>query len=162
MALSFNIRHLEQRDLHLEGELSAEELDLAGVDEMVELAEPLQYDLTVERMGDSVLVQGTLEAKLNCHCVRCLKPFEDQLELNHWARSLPLEGEESVQITNDCVDLTPYVREDILLAFPQHPLCEPECHGLPDAGKSLHEAASVGEQANDSSSTWSELNKLKF
>ena len=40
------------------------------------------------------------------------------------------EGEDRVAVDNDCVDLTPYLREDILLEFPQHPLCKPECRGL--------------------------------
>jgi uncharacterized metal-binding protein YceD (DUF177 family) len=43
---------------------------------------------------------------------------------------LPLEGEDKVPVDNDCVDLTPFVREDILLEFPQHPLCKPDCGGI--------------------------------
>jgi len=39
---------------------------------------------------------------------------------------LPLEGEEKTPVDNDCVDLTPFAREDMLLEFPQHPVCEPE------------------------------------
>jgi uncharacterized metal-binding protein YceD (DUF177 family) len=65
-------------------------------------------------------------------------------------------------INNDCVDLTPYVREDILLAFPQHPLCDPECGGLPDA--SAGKTSDVGGKGKTEavSSAWAELNKLKF
>ena len=44
-----------------------------------------------------------------------------------WTLHLPLEGEDKVTVENDCVDLTPFVREDILLEFPQHPLCKPDC-----------------------------------
>jgi uncharacterized metal-binding protein YceD (DUF177 family) len=36
-------------------------------------------------------------------------------------------------VVNDSVDLTSYLREDILLAFPQHPLCDPGCRGLPQS-----------------------------
>ncbi|MDB6057636.1 MAG: hypothetical protein JWO95_1480, partial [Verrucomicrobiales bacterium] len=32
MALKFNIRHLEENDLHLEGELSPQELELDNAD----------------------------------------------------------------------------------------------------------------------------------
>jgi hypothetical protein len=35
MALIINLRHLEGRDLHLEGKIAAEELDLAGLDELI-------------------------------------------------------------------------------------------------------------------------------
>ena len=59
---------------------------------------------------------------------------------------LPLEGEEAVSVVNDCVDLTPYVREDILLEFPQHPLCEPECRGLRNA--SIGKAKNLQQPGN--------------
>ena len=73
---------------------------------------------------------GSLTLTLDCECVRCLKTFEHELKLTDWALHLPLEGEEKVPVENDCVDLTPFVREDILLEFPQHPLCKPDCRGL--------------------------------
>jgi uncharacterized protein len=161
MPITFNLRHLEKKSLELQGELSAEELELTEVDEMVRLAEPVQYELFIERLNDSVLVRGSLESTLACQCVRCLRPFTRPLALEDWTCDLPLEGEEKVTITNDCVDLTPYLREDILLAFPQHPLCEPDCRGLLKPEHNLNEAAGV-DQVNDSSSAWAALNKLKF
>jgi uncharacterized protein len=162
MPLIFNLRHLDSHDLSLKGELPAAEMDLAGVDDMVELSEPVQYDLVAERLSESVLVQGRLQCHLACQCVRCLRPFTVGLDLKNWTCDLRLEGEDKVTVTNDCVDLTPYLREDILLAFPQHPLCEPDCRGLPDAEDNLNRSASVDEQASEGSSAWAELNKLKF
>jgi len=162
MPITFNLRHLEKRNLHLADELPAAELDLADVDDMVQIKESLQYDLEIERLSDSVLIQGQLECTLACQCVRCLRPFTQPLTLPEWTRDLPLTGEEPVAISNDCVDLTPYVREDILLAFPQHPLCRPDCPGLHDANRNPSESASVEQQANSASSAWAELNKLKF
>ena len=46
------------------------------------------------------------------------------------AASCRWKARTQVAIENDCVDLTPFVREDILLEFPQHPLCKPDCGGL--------------------------------
>ena len=162
MSLSFNLRHLEKQELHLEGQLPVEELDLAGIDEMIKVSEPLGYDLTIERLGQNVLAQGTLRCNLQCQCVRCLTEFTHPLELSHWALDLPLTGEDKPPVNNDCVDLTPYLREDILLAFPQHPLCDPDCRGLLETGRNLRYAGGVEEQINGASSAWSELNKLKF
>jgi uncharacterized metal-binding protein YceD (DUF177 family) len=161
MPLTFNLRHLDKRDLHLEGELSASDLDLAGVDDMIEMIEPLHYDLVLERLSDSVLVQGALQGALACHCVRCLKEFRYELAVENWTVDLPLGGDEKVLVTNDCVDLTPYLREDILLAFPQHPLCEAECRGLEETEHG-HGEAGIRKQTNGSTSAWAELNKLKF
>ena len=84
------------------------------------------------------------------------------LELADWTCHLPLEGEEAVPVTNDCVDLTPYVREDILLAFPQHPLCDPDVAGLPKHGAGKPKQRRRASQTEAGSSAWAELNKLKF
>ncbi|HEY1664010.1 MAG TPA: YceD family protein [Verrucomicrobiae bacterium] len=151
--ISVNLRHLESHDLHLKGELPVGELGLDLHDEMLRAEKPLHYDLQVEKLHDAVLVQGKLEISLDCECVRCLKPFKKKFILDHWAVHLPLEGEEKATIDNDCIDLTPYVREDILLEFPQHPLCKPDCGGLRKISKKDHV---------ENESAWAELNKLKL
>ncbi len=162
MGVTFNLRHVEKQDLHLEGDLTATDLDVAEIDDLVRLDGPLHYDLQVERLSESVLVRGSLHAKLACQCARCLNPFADELSLDDWMVDLPLEGEEKVAVTNDCVDLTPYIREDILLAFPQHPLCEPDCQGLLEAKGGQKQPTSVDAPASRGSSAWAELNKLKL
>jgi len=161
MPLLINIRHLEHRTVTLRGELPVEELDLEGIDELIRASCPLAHDLVVERHERSILVQGSLRLTLACECVRCLKAFEHRLVLEKWSCLLPLEGEDKALVSNDCVDLTPYVREDIVLAFPQHPLCEAECRGLMSrrvAGSKQSGANATGEL----SSAWAELNKLKL
>jgi uncharacterized protein len=159
MAFEINLRHLDKGPLYLKGELPAEELDIDTMDEIISLSKPLTYDLCVELLDNSILVQGNLELALDCQCVRCLKAFNYRLKIDAWVAHLPLEGEESAKIINDCVDLTPFIRDDILLAFPQHPLCEPECKGLPrpkTAGRAKKHDSSLGSPA------WVELNKLKL
>jgi len=77
-----------------------------------------------------------------------------------WVLHLPLEGEEKVDLKNDMVDLTPFLREDILLEFPQHPLCTEDCAGLPNrlnASKKTETPAPTPVAP-----AWAELNKLKF
>jgi uncharacterized protein len=153
---------LEADSVRLTGELPVHELDIQTQDDVIQLSTPLQYDLEVQKVEDGLLVQGKLALALQCHCVRCLKRFAYQLKLDPWTAHLPLQGEESVPIVSDCVDLTPAVREDILLEFPQHPLCERDCGGLRNvpAGKSKT-SSSLG-QPNEGSPAWKELNKLKF
>ena len=163
MPLLVNLRHLEAHNLHLQGELFAEELDLDSRDEMIRVSKPLSYNLEVQKVEDGLLVQGRLRLPLECQCVRCLKTFACKLELNPWTRHLPFQGEESVPIVSDCVDLTPYAREDILLEFPQHPLCEPECHGLlrSPSGKTKNPCGGT-VLSEPGSPAWKELDKLKF
>jgi uncharacterized protein len=162
MPLTLNLRHLETQDLHLTGELAAEELDIETGDEVLQTALPLTYDIVVQQLEESILAQGSLKLPLQCQCVRCLKPFQSFLELPSWALHLPLTGEDAVTVINDCVDLTPYVREDILLELPRHPLCDPECRGLPATLTGKPKKAESARQVESSSSAWAELNKLKL
>src|SRR5262249_37415245 len=112
MPIRVNLRHLEEHELRLEGELPAAELELELTDDMCRAEKPLRYNIEVQEMEKELLVQGELSLALQCECVRCLKSFEHTLKLAHWTRLLPLEGEEKTPVDNDCVDLTPYVRED--------------------------------------------------
>jgi uncharacterized protein len=162
MPLVVNLRQLEAHSIRLEGKLPVTELDIDPHDEVIQVSQPLEHDLEVQQLEDGLLVQGHLHLTLDCQCVRCLKPFQHQLKLDHWACHLPLQGEDRVAVVNDCVDLTPYLREDILLEFPRHPLCNAECRGLPrtSVGKSRN-TSGAGKTEVDSSA-WTELNKLKL
>jgi uncharacterized protein len=160
--LTVNLRHLEQGPLRLQDELLASELGLADLDEMIRSTSPLRYDLEITRHEQGLLVRGRLEMPFECACVRCLRPFTFRLELANWSALLPWEGEDKVLISNDSVDLTPYVREDIVLALPQHPLCGAECGGLSTRPRAGGKPSCGASQTEDVSSTWAELNKLKF
>jgi len=157
MMLKVNVRHLAEHGLHLRGELPVAELDLGIDDELVRVEKPLAYDLAVELLHDAVLVTGSLTLPLDCECARCLKKFTTNLHLAGWALHLPLQGEDAVSVDNDCVDLTPFIREDILLDFPQRPLCRLDCGGLKD--KTARKAKVVEKPAPD---LWAKLDKLKL
>ena len=162
MPLLVNLRHLATRDLEFQGELSVGELDLNLRDDMIRAEEPLTYHIEVHKLENALLLQGRLRLSLRCQCVRCLKPFEQVLRLDRWTRHLPLEGEEKVPVVNDCVDLTAHLREDILLEFPQHPLCGADCHGLPEEYGGKENKTSDTGFTGQQSSAWAELDKLKL
>ncbi len=158
MPLTFNLRHIEAKDLALHGELPSEELELELHDEMIRPAGPLSYDLEVQRIEGAALVQGEISLPLEFDCVRCLKTFQRPLTIDNWVCHLPLVGEDATPVDNDLVNLTPYLREDILLALPQHPLCEPECGGL----KLPARAKDPENAAGNTASAWDALDKLKL
>jgi len=162
MPLPVNLRHLESCSVRLAGRLDVGDLDIDPHDEVIRVSQPLEYELEAQRVERGLLIQGCLRLTLDCQCVRCLKPFPYSLRLDHWVCHLPLQGEDAVSVDNDCVDLTPLVREDILLAFPQHPLCNAECRGLPRRLTGNPKKASNAGRAESSSSAWAELNKLKL
>lgn len=160
MPLIVNLRHLEKNDVVLRGELPVDELELDLRDEMIVVTQPLRHELEVQLLDRNLLVRGSLRLMLACRCVRCLKLFERELELNPWVLHLPLEGEEPVPVVNDCADLTPYVREDMLLEFPWHPLCKPDCRGLEKI--KTGRAKNPGGRDELIPPVWAELDKLKL
>ena len=158
--LFINLRHLEAHEIHLQGELSAGRTGF-GRERRVDprrTAAALRFDrrdAARRRAGDRLAAAG---AGLP---VRPLpETFRHELELPQWACHLPLDGEDKVPVENDCVDLTPFVREDILLDFPQHPLCKPDCAGLKK--KPQRQGTQNRRQGKTKPSAWAELNKLKL
>ncbi len=162
MPLTVNLRHLEDHPIRVAGQLTVEDLDIQTLDEVIAVTRPLDYDLEVERVEGGLLLRGKLRLVLDCECVRCLKPFDYLLELKGWSAYAPLQGEDSVPVNNDCVDLTPLLREDSLLEFPRHPLCDPACRGLPEAQPGRRRRTTTSIRSEISSPAWSELDKLKF
>jgi uncharacterized protein len=158
MPIKVNLRHLEDKSVQLEGELPIKELDLMLTDDMVQPAGPLHYDIEVTRQNQNLLIQGNVGLTLDCKCVRCLRPLKQELEIDPYDAFIPLEGEDRAPIENDLVDLTPYVREDILLAIPTHPVCAEGCARLPQF--SQKEQAAM--QDSRRKEAWNKLDKLKL
>ena len=164
MPLLLQLESLARGSVSLNGELPLSDLDMVSLDDLVEPAGPLAYDLTAEKNGDTILLEGSLEMPLRCECARCLKPFEYRVDLRNWSCLLPLKGEESVQLNGDTADLTPYLREDTFLAFPQHPLCGSECGGIAktaENGENPAQSGSAPDEPKDEN-VWAELDKLNL
>ena len=164
MPLLLNIESLANGPVRLKGELSPEELDMETLDELVKANEPLDYDLMAERAGDNILLRGRLSMRLQCECARCLQAFVHGVELPDWSCLLPLAGEEKIELTNVSADLTPYLREDTFLAFPQHPLCETGCNESPKWTEGDGKQLKIKEASDEPSeaSVWSKLDKLNL
>ena len=161
MPLLVNIGTLEDQPERLAGELSVRELDFGFEDEVVRFSGPLHYELLVQKLQDSILLTGRLELPVTCECIRCLEAFPFTIQLIDWTCHVPLEGEERATVIRDSVDLTPYLREDMILALPTHPVCREDCQGLTkDRGQTIH-MAGTGTSGNPSS-PWDELNNLKL
>lgn len=162
MSLTVSLPALQHGAVHLSGQLTPEELDLDLRDPLVRVAGPLAYRLTAEQIGPEVLVRGRLHLPLALACARCLKPFPGTLDLPDYMLLVPLEGEEAAPVVNEAVTLTPFLREDSLLALPTHPVCGETCEGSPvrfQPGKAgVSGAAAEGANA----SPWAALANLKL
>jgi uncharacterized protein len=157
-----NLHELETEGCDLRGELQPEELDIETGDECLQVAGPAAYGFRVELVSGSLLLQGTIRIPLACVCVRCLRAVNRELTLSDWQCLVPLSGEDAAVVRDQCVDLTPWVREDIVLALPQHPLCDSECRGLPLPEQTFSRETSGEPHPRTGVSPWEQLNKLKF
>jgi uncharacterized protein len=124
------------------------DLGLGGVVGVPEGAD-LELDLRLESVMEGVLVSGTARAPLAGECVRCLDPVDSDVDVDlqelYVYRDHALdEGagadveDAELQVEGDLVDLEPAVRDAVVLALPQTPLCRDDCPGLcPQCGARL-------------------------
>jgi uncharacterized protein len=116
-----------------------------GLPEVIAVPEGAQValDLLLESVVEGVLVTGTVTAPLAGECSRCLDPISDEItveltELYAYPDSTTdetTEDDEVSRLVDDVVELEPVVRDAIVLALPQAPLCREDCRGLcPECG----------------------------
>ena len=151
-------RQIPDDGLHLEGEESADAYDLPEADGLRPLG-PVAYSLDVGMNTDGVWATGELALDLELTCVRCLETFEYPLEVN----DIAIEMERPA---TEIVDLTPLLRDDILLALPAHPHCdwsgERVCPAqVQSAEGAVPLGASDGRGEPQPPSAWSTLDQLK-
>ncbi|HVV13797.1 YceD family protein [Amycolatopsis sp.] len=103
----------------------------------------IELDLLLESVVEGVLVTGTAVAQLEGQCSRCLDPIEDEVEIEltelfaypHSTTEATTEEDEVSRLVDDRLDLEPVVRDALVLALPQVPLCTEDCRGLcPECG----------------------------
>lgn len=149
--MKVHLRQIPDGGLHLEGEEDAKLLDLR--DELTKPVGPVRYSLDVGLSGSGLFATGALAVDLQLVCASCGQKFVFPLRVENFAMQTELTGAETV-------DLTPYVREDILLALPPYPHCdwngENVCQGV------ARNTTEDDDDVTSESHTWDELNKLKL
>lgn len=95
----------------------------------------LVLDLRLESVMEGVLVSGVVTAPLVGECGRCLEPVTSSVEvelqeLYAYPESQATDDEEVSRLVGDLIDLTPALRDAVVLALPLSPLCEEDCPGL--------------------------------
>lgn len=163
MPLKVNLKSLETVPKEYRGRLSLDELDMDTQDELIRAIAPMKYCFSAEfRETGSILLLGTIEQSFRCECARCLKPFEKTVLLSPWRRLVLLKGESAAIIDNNCVDLTPILREDMFLSLPRHPLCAEDCRGMAASRKAVSDFPKDWSQVEKKSSAWTTLDRLKL
>jgi uncharacterized protein len=146
--MKVHLNQIPEEGLTVCGEETGDFLNVS--DEVICAVGPLSYDLEVGLSENGLFATGSLAQDFDMECVSCLRRFVFPLRMPHFAMQIELEGTE-------LVDLTPQIREDIVLALPPHPRCdwngETVCPGM----ESQTEASGPAKPE-----TWAALDQLKL
>lgn len=120
--MELDLSRLDAEGEEFAGEEPASALDLE--EEGARAVGGLRYTIRAQVVSDELIVQGRLAADIEFRCCRCAESFSRAIEETSFLVTREVaENEESV-------DLTPEMREAILLAFPSYPVCQSGCAGL--------------------------------
>lgn len=102
------------------------------------------------RSGQELFFQGHIEGPVVGHCARCTEDYAFLLQKDFSLVLVPRQqvpgdtelSEDDLDLSfyqGDAVDLSPLIREQIILALPTRPLCQEACKGLcPQCGANLN------------------------
>ena len=151
--MKINIHHEPEEGLHIEGEDPPSILDVE--DHEWTFLKPVFHALDATVLNDALLVTGRVWTEGRVRCSRCLAGFGKRIEVGQFVVHKPLTSD-------DIVDLTPEIRESILLEIPQKPLCRDDCKGLCPVCGIDHNKQTCNCENETIDMRWSGLDKLKL
>ena len=146
--MKIHLKQIPPQGLHLDGD---EDCPLHNLEtEGIRCAGQLHYSIDLGIAGDALWARGSLSQPVELSCVSCLEKFVHEIKVPAFALHTELHGPETV-------DLTPFMREDLLLNLPAHPRCDRDgnrvCKGKKPA---------TAEEDLKRKPDWSALDKLKL
>jgi uncharacterized protein len=141
----------ETHPLDLKGELSAEAL---GLNEAAAKAkQPIRVELRVEKDDGNFLVTGWLQTTLSLLCGRCAVwfPWPVRIEVEHLFEAPHPNS----------IDLTPFIREDILLELPLNAVCRLGADGRCPVTGEFYQPRPETSGSLVSEEVWEALSKIK-
>ena len=147
--MKVHLRQIPADGLRLEGEEDCpiSELEKDGV----VCGGPLRYSLDLGISEGALWANGSLTQEVELACVSCLERFAHTIRVPQFALHTELVGPETI-------DLTPFMREDILLNLPAYPHCDREGGRVCSAPQRT--AVPEPEVTEAQKPDWSALDKL--
>ena len=110
-----------QGGLYLEQEIVPAEFDLET--DLIKFRSPLKLKVRVNLVTNVLFVELNIKAVIFSNCSRCLEEFE-------WKFDKDVQLKLALENNDTFVDLSPAIREEIILDYPIKPLCRQNCQGL--------------------------------
>jgi uncharacterized metal-binding protein YceD (DUF177 family) len=146
--MKIHLKQVPAQGLHLDGDEDCPIHDLEA--EGIRCAGPLQYNIDVGIAGGALWARGSLSQPVELRCVSCLENFVHTIQVPAFAVHTDLHGPETI-------DLTPFMREDLLLDLPAHPRCDRDGNRVCKGKK-----PETPEEDLKRKFDWSALDKLKI
>jgi len=146
--VKIHLRQIPAQGLHLDGDEDCPIHDLEA--EGIRCAGPTHYNIDVGVAGGALWARGSLSQPVELRCVSCLENFVHDIQVPAFAVHTELHGPETV-------DLTPFVREDLLLNLPAHPRCDTDGNRVCKVKQSKPVEEDIKRTLD-----WSALDKLKL
>ena len=144
--MKVHLKQIPTQGLHLEGD---EDCPIQEVEsEGIRCTGLLHYDIDLGVAAGGLWANGSLSQPVELRCVSCLEKFAYEIRVPAFAVHTELVGPETV-------DLTPCMREDILLNLPAHPHCDRD-------GDLVCKARELERREPRAQPDWSALDKLKL
>jgi uncharacterized protein len=164
--LRVDVRELDHgRAVEIRGELTQGDPALEGTE--ITLQKPVTVGGRLQSIGEGrFYYHGTAQTVVPGECRRCLTPVTTPLELEIGALFTQerdaIDDPDAYPVAPDAteIDVTPAVREELVLAVPRYVLCRDDCKGLcPQCGKDLNAGPCDCAPATDA--RWLPLQALK-
>lgn len=134
-----DIEKLPKEGLHVSKDFEFLSLDL--VEESAVFLEPAHADAHIQKVGEELMIKGTIHTRLSFVCCRCLTPFDfpvnSKFDLVYYPEDLDIIKEELDEedldrmfYFNHKIDLRAVFLEQLNLTFPAKPLCREDCEGI--------------------------------
>lgn len=126
-------------------------------DEAIPAAGPVCVTMTVTKSGCEVVMRGSLTIALESECSRCLQKF-------HYTVNSSFEYDYQLDraLEKSEIDISDDVRETIIVALPEKPLCRKDCRGIcPQCGtvRNIRKCSCIQSKHDDRMEA---LKKYKF
>ena len=107
-------------------EIAGEKPDMPGLN----LTAPIDGEVTISRLDDGVLVNGTIRTGLEHVCDRCLRSFTrpERINFDRVFRDTPEDDE--LPIEKDSINLAVLIEQELILAQPIKQLDRRDCPGV--------------------------------
>ena len=147
--MKVHLRQIPEEGLHFEGDEDCPipELEADGI----VCVGPLHYSFDLGLSEGALWANGSLTQPVELTCVSCLERFTHTIHVPQFALHTELGGPE-------LLDLTPFVREDILLNLPAYPHCDRDGGRVCPAPHRATESEPLAPEARKPD--WSALDKL--